>query len=348
MKIFGIKKSVVFALVLLLIVPLAKSGFSADPDPALVQAAKKEGQLVVYSQWHRKVVDTLSKDFEKKYGIHVAWTRKNTGGIVQLVEAEVRSGNIRADVAGVGNPSIAINWVRRGLFQEFVPNGMKEIVPAFRPKGELAKMVVPRFVNVQSLSYNTKMVKKEEAPKSWKDVLNPKWKGKICFPDPRKSAPGAMVVDVLRILYGWDFVEKFAKMDLFIVGGGPAVYQTVVLGEALIGAATNAHSVFQLIKKGEPIDHVFLKDGSPGSLQFAGVMKGAPHAAAGKLWLEHVISYESQKKVAEEYFYHPVHSRVPKIYDKYKIKYLDADHSWLLKHAAEQANKFMALVKKAK
>ena len=348
MRNFRIKKSVVFTLALLLIVPLAKVCFSADPDPALVQAAKKEGKAVVYSQWHRNVVDTLAKDYEKKYGIPVVWTRKNTGGIVQLVEAEVRSGQIRCDVAGVGNPSIAINWVRRGLFQEFVPNGMKEITPAFQPKGELAKMVVPRFVNVQSLSYNTKVVKKEEAPKSWKDLLDPKWKGKICFPDPRKSAPGAMVVDVLRILYGWDFVEKFAKMDLFIVGGGPAVYQTVVLGEAAIGAATNAHSVFQLIKKGEPIDQVFLEDGSPGSLQFAGVMKGAPHAAAGKLWLEHVISYESQKKVAEKYFYAPVHSRVPKIHDKYKIKYLDADHSWLLDHAAEQSNKFMALVKKAK
>jgi iron(III) transport system substrate-binding protein len=348
MRNFAKRKALIFALVLFLTVPLASLGFSAEPDPSLVQAAKKEGQVVVYSQWHRNVVDTLAKDFEKKYGIHVEWTRKNTGGIVQLVEAEVRSGQIRCDVAGVGNPSIAINWARRGLFQKFVPNGMKEIIPEFRPKGELAGLVVPRFVNVQSLSYNTKFVKKEEAPKSWKDVVNPKWKGKICFPDPRKSAPGAMVIDVLRILYGWGFVEKFAKMDLFIVGGGPAVYQTVLLGEAPIGAATNAHSVFQLMKKGEPIDQVFLKDGSPGSLQFAGVMKGAPHAAAGKLWLEHVISYESQKMVAEKYFYYPVNSRVPKIFDKYKIKYVDADHSWLLDHATEQANKFMALVKKAK
>ena len=335
-------------LCLLLVLVDVAAAIAASPDPAILAAAKKEGQCVVYTTGRRDIVDKLQKMYEQKYGIPVQITAKSSAGITQMVEAERRSGKIRCDVIELGSPGNFLAWKKLGFFQEFVPNGMAEVIPEFRPTGKFEKFFTPKFFNIQTIGYNTRQVKPTEAPKNWDELILPKWKGKICFPDPRSASPGRIIVEILRVKYGWGFLEKLANMDLRLVGTGLAIGQNLVLGESAIGAPMNAHDVLSMKKKGEPVDDTFpnFTDGSTvASFNYIGIMKEAAHPAAAKLWVELLITADAQKEFSSV-GYMPIRADVPNPYKGRLFKPLEPDWEWMEDHEIEQANRFISLRKK--
>ena len=324
------------------------SGFAAAPDPAGIAAAKKEGQCVVYTTGRRDIVDKLAKMYEQKYGFPVQVTEKSSAGITQMLEAERRSGKIRCDAIEVGSPGTFLAWKKLGFFQEFVPRGMSEVIPKFRPTGKFEKFFTPKFLNIQSIGYNTRQVKATDVPKMWEDLVNPKWKGKICFPDPRSASPGRIIVEILRVKYGWGFLEKLANMDLTLVGTGLAIGQNLVIGESAIGAPMIAHDVLNMKKKGEPVDDYFpnFPDGTTvSSFNYVGIMKEAAHPNAAKLWIEQIVSAEAQTEFSKV-GYMPVRADVPNPYAGRVFNPLEPNWEWLEDHEIEQANKFISLKKK--
>src|SRR3981081_4463711 len=154
--------------------------------PALIEAAKKEGQDIYYTSPHLPVAEKVAKAFEAKYpGIAVRVERTGAERVFQRIGQEYSS-NIRAvDVVNSSDAAHFIVWKRDCILAPYVP----EDVPKFYPAEH--KDIDGQFASwriwLSIIAYNTNLVKVEEAPKSFADLLDPKWKGKIVKAHPGYS-----------------------------------------------------------------------------------------------------------------------------------------------------------------
>jgi len=167
----------------------ARDGGCTPPvsiTPDLVEAAKKEGKVILYSSMDLPVGERLGKAFEAQYpGIAVQIERSGSERLFQRVDQEFAS-NIRAvDVINTSDASHIITWKKNGWLAPFVTEDIAQhFLPQFRdPDG----MSATSRIYLSSIAYNTKLVKPEEAPTSWADLLDPKWAGKMVKGHPAYS-----------------------------------------------------------------------------------------------------------------------------------------------------------------
>ena len=147
----------------------------------------------------RGPLKAMAKSYQKKYSIKVQWTRKGTGGITPMFKAERLAKPLRCDIVSVGDPSTFIRWKKENALMKYVtPNN-----PAFlKGLADTTGYSIPGRAAYMSIVYNTNKVSKSEAPKSWKDLLDPKWKGRIASVDPKKSGPMRLWVAAMVQKFG--------------------------------------------------------------------------------------------------------------------------------------------------
>lgn len=197
-------------------------------DPKLVQAAKAEGNLVIYSTTRRKVMQKLTALFTEQFGISVEHTRKRSSGITRMVEAERRTGRPRWDVTGAGDGSVVRRWLKEGVLIPYNPVNSK----VFSKKViKLEGFVNYMYINTYGIGYHTKKVSAAEAPKTWEDLLHPRWKGRIAMAIP-KSAGARIMVDIAVRKYGWKFFEKLSKNKPLMAPSVRALRPLLLKGEA--------------------------------------------------------------------------------------------------------------------
>src|SRR3954451_9684222 len=161
------------------------------PEPAaitpdLVEAAKKEGKLIFYSSMDLPVGEKLGKAFEAAYpGISIQIERAGSERLFQRIDQEFASNIRAADVINTSDASHIITWKKNGWLAPFVTDDIAQhFLPQFRdPDG----MSATSRIYLSSIAYNTKLVKPEDAPKSWADLLDPKWAGKMVKGHPAYS-----------------------------------------------------------------------------------------------------------------------------------------------------------------
>lgn len=319
----------------------------ADSDPALVKAAKAEGTLVLYTAMQRKVIADSVKLFEKKYGIKVEFVRKGSGGIIQLIEAERATKAYKADVTDLWDPATFRLWEKEGLFMPYKP-AEGDNIAAFLQDKEWDFVTVSPVTEV--MVYNTRTVKPEDAPKTFKELLDPKWKGKLVHSDPNYSGATTMAVNVMMNLYGWDYYEKLAKQEPLIVQSIGAVPRMLLSGEAQVGVLAVDADIKDFQAKGEPLAVVYAGEGVPFYTWDAAILKTAPHKNAAKLWMDFLISKEHQAYLAERKYY-PCRTDVapptgaPPLSS---LKLLNPDLTWLQTNKKAQNDKFKDIMREAK
>ncbi|MDE2061657.1 MAG: extracellular solute-binding protein, partial [Bradyrhizobium sp.] len=181
--------------------------------PALIEAAKKEGQVVYYTSVDLPVAEKLAKAFEARYsGISVRVERTGAERVFQRIGQEYSSGIHAVDVVNSSDASHFIVWKRDGLLAAFVPEDVAKFYPAEQtdPDGQFAGWRV--WLSI--IAYNTSMVKPEDAPKSFADLLDPKWKGKIVKGHPGYSGTIMTATYELQRDLGWTFFEKLARQNV--------------------------------------------------------------------------------------------------------------------------------------
>src|SRR4051812_20065299 len=155
-------------------------------SPALVEAARKEGKVVFYSSMDLPVGEKLGKAFEAAYpGISVQIERSGSERLFQRVGQEFESNIHAADIINTSDASHIISWKKNGWLMPFVPEDVAKHFPEnYRdPDG----MSATSRIYLSSIAYNTKLVKPEDAPKSFADLLDPKWAGKMVKGHPAYS-----------------------------------------------------------------------------------------------------------------------------------------------------------------
>src|SRR5258705_12152652 len=184
--------------------------------PALIEAAKKEGQVIYYTSTDLPVAEKIAKAFEAKYpGIAVRVERTGSERVFQRISQEYASSIHAVDVVNSSDAAHFIVWKRDGLLAPFVPEDMARHYPAEQkdPDGMFAAF----RMSLSVIGYNTRLVKAEDAPKSFADLLDPKWAGKIVKGHPAFSGTIMTATHQISRDIGWDYFEKLAKQRVMQV-----------------------------------------------------------------------------------------------------------------------------------
>jgi iron(III) transport system substrate-binding protein len=265
------------------------SAQAGNPD-----AAKKEAKVVVYGSVPPQSMEGLHQAFKKKYGVEVEYWRGSSTQVSERALTEWRAGKPAFDIAE-GNRGVQLIMKDEGLFQKFIPPASEKFPDRFKEKDAL---ITPWRVLPISMLYNTEMVKSADLPKTFDDLLNPKWMGKISIPDPTRHTTTAQFLWNLRKFKGdkWlDYVKALAKQKPVLVESLAPVTTTIIKGEALVGI-----TYIKYIKQYKgPVDYIpmdqYLTD--PNYLSLSAK---AMHPNAAKLYIDFACSAEGQKEIAED------------------------------------------------
>jgi len=274
----------------------------------VLQAAKKEGRVAVIgpSGTHRR--DALSVPFEKKYGIKVFYWGARGSGITPRIGAERRAKRYMWDVNVTGTTTALTSMIPWGAYDPLEPALiLPEVKDPKNWRGGGLEFVTPhRMMHVMTLSQhatlfiNPNLVKPKEIT-SYKDLLDPKWKGKIVLDDPRKPGPGLGTFTFLFMHpdLGPDFIRALGRQKPLVLRNYRQELDLVAQGKYPILMGTSGSTAEARIKQGLPIaiiDPRQLKEGSDVSPQAGAValFNRAPHPNAAKIYLNWLLSKEGQ------------------------------------------------------
>ena len=160
---------------------------------------------------------------------------------------------------------------------------------------------VPQKVALNTIAYNTGMIKASEAPKHWADLLDARWKDKIVILDPRSAGSGVHFVYAMRKLLGKEFATRLAKQNVMLKRSGGDVANTVVAGERPIGVALQEYYVYSRAEKGGPIAAVLPDEGVPMTLYSLCIPKNGPDLEAAKRYVDFALGKEAQAMWQEKF-----------------------------------------------
>ncbi|MGB8397764.1 ABC transporter substrate-binding protein [Bradyrhizobium sp.] len=277
--------------------------------PQLIEAAKKEARVILYSSMDLPVGEKLGKAFEAAYpGISVQIERSGSERLFQRLDQEFASGIRAADIVNSSDASHFITWKRNGWLAPFVPEDVAKYFPAeYRdPDGLFATT----RIWLSSIAYNTNLVKPEDAPKSFADLLDPKWAGKMVKGHPAYS--GTIMTATFQTVreLGWDYMEKLAKQRVMQVQSSTDPPKKLALGERAVMADGNEYGIVLLKEAGQPVEPVYPAEGTPTISGPTGIFASAPHPNAARLLQAWLHSRETQQFFIDFTAQYSVHAQV--------------------------------------
>src|SRR6266478_2021846 len=277
--------------------------------PALIEAAKKEAKVVLYSAMDLPVGEKLGKAFEAQYpGIQVQIERSGSERLFQRIDQEFASGIRAADVVNSADASHFIPWKKNGWMAPFVSEDIaRYFPPEYRdPDG----MFATTRIWLSSIAYNTSLVKPEDAPKSFADLLDPKWAGKMVKGHPAYS--GTIMTATYQVIreLGWDYLEKLSKQRVMQVQSSTDPPKKLSLGKRAVMADGNEYGIVLLKEAGQPVEPVYPAEGTPTISGPTGIFATAPHPNAAKLFQAWLHSREFLQFFIEITAQYSVHAQV--------------------------------------
>ena len=275
-----------------------------DREQQLIEGAKKEGQVVLYSAAIvNQALRPMAEAFMKKYPfVKVTYWRADTEEIISKLSAEVRAKNVVADlVEGTGVGELA---VESGLTVPFSTPATNELPEMYRdPRGNWASTRISYF----GMAYNTKLVPADQVPKTYEDLLDPKWKGKLAW-RINTSSGTPLFITTIRLTLGeekaTEYFDKLAQQKVINFGSGSArtLVDRVIAGEIPIALNIFAHHPLISKAKGAPVNTQLLAP-VPSTAGTMVVPKGLRHPYASMLLADFILSKEGQGIFAKaEYF----------------------------------------------
>jgi iron(III) transport system substrate-binding protein len=290
----------------------------ADRMQKIVEGAKKEGELNIYTSAQSDDMGALVSAFEKKYGIKVSVWRSSSEKVLQRAVTEARANRHTMDVAETNGPELE-SMSREKILQAVASPHLADLIaPAIRPHGEW----VGTRLNVFVQAYNTSLVKKEDLPKSWEDLANPKWKGKLGIEQEDSDWLAGEYAELGEARASKVFKDIVSTNGVSVRKGHTLLTQLVVSGEIPFALTVYNYKAEQLKGKGAPIDWFSI---GPAIARPNGVAvaKAAPHPHAAVLFYDFEISPEGQKILAGRDFV-PTSKKVDTPLNKIPMKFVDA------------------------
>ena len=292
----------------------ARPSRAAGPEPvpvtqALVDAAREEAKVVLYSSMDLPVGEKLAKAFEAQYpGLEVQVERSGSERLFQRIGQEFASGIRAGDVVNSSDAAHFLAWKKSGWLMPFVSDDMAQhFSPQYRdPDG----MFVTSRMWLSSIAYNTSLVKPDDAPRSFGDLLDPKWSGKMVKGHPAYS--GTIMTATFQLVreLGWDYLESLAKQRVMQVQSSTDPPKKLALGERAVMADGNEYNIVLLKEAGQPVEPVYPAEGTPSISGPTGVFASAPHPNAARLFQAWLHTRQTQQFLVDFSAQYSVHDQV--------------------------------------
>jgi len=279
-------------------------------EPALIDAAKKEGEVIWYTtQIIAQLVRPVSVAFEKKYGIKVRSTRANSTELSVKIINESRAGRPQSDV--FDGTSTVVPLKKEGFVLQWLPDPAKSYPAAYKdPEGYW----VANNLFFLTPGFNTALVPKGTEPRSYQALLDPKWRGKIAWSTSPTSSGGPGFIGTVLTEMGTEngmlYLRELSKQRIANIGSAAReVLDQVIAGEYLLALQIFNHHTVISAKKGAPVDWIKMEPVT-GTLSVISVHKNAPHPNAAKLLVDFITSPEGQN-IFRDAEYLPADPAVP-------------------------------------
>ena len=289
----GVPPRVLFVALVAIVFVSSVAAQRVDP----VAAAKKEGSLTVYTTIAEKDWPTLVKPFESRYGIKINVWRAGTSDVLHRAVQETAARKYDVDVIHIGSPEMEA-LAREQVLAPIDSPAHKDLQPGSVPAHrEWAATLLSVWVQ----AYNTRLIKRDDLPKTYKDLLNPKWKGKLGL-EGKDEDWFASVVDVMG---GGETGLKFFRdlvstNGLSVREGHTLLNNMVISGEVPLALNIYNYMPEQAKKKGAPIDWFVLEPAIARS-NGVGVARHAPHPNAARLFYDYLLEEGQQYFVSMDY-----------------------------------------------
>lgn len=260
----------------------------------LIEGAKKEGELTLYSSMTAEDQQIIIDAFTKKYGVKIKLWRSGSEAVVQRVVAEARAGRTGVDVADNNVPEMEALRLEKLLQKVNSPTYgdlRPEAVPAHREW-------IGNTIDIFLQGYNTTKVRKEDLPKTYYDLLHPRWKGSLGIEAADQHWFAAVLAELGHEKGMKLFKDIVDTNGMSVRKGHMLLANLVASAEVPLGLTLYSHAPATLKKKGAPIE-AFIIPPYIGQFRSAGVMKTAPHPHAALLYAEFLISEDGQKIFAD-------------------------------------------------
>ena len=265
------------------------------PDRAakLLAEAKKQREVSIYTSLNLKDSVPITEAFEKKTGLKTRLWRASSEKVLQRAVAEARAGRFDCDILETNGPEMEALY-REQVLDEFDSPYFKDLAPASFPKHR--HWIADRF-NFFTIGYNTNLVKPEEVPNAYEDLVHPRWAGRIGIEGSDVDWMGA-VVKYMGEAKGLAFFRKLAEMRPQIRTGHTLMAELVASGEIPLAATIYNHNAERLVVKGAPIRWKAITPtfGRPNAI---GVARRAPRPHAAMLFADFMLSPEGQHLIKE-------------------------------------------------
>jgi iron(III) transport system substrate-binding protein len=255
--------------------------------------AQKEGNLVIYSVWDVEHLRVITDAFMKRYpGIKATYWQARNPEIITRVLTELQGGQSSFDVVLSDNAPPVIRAAGGIMSYETV---QKDVLLLHDPTLPTVSL------QIQALAFNSRKMKPAEAPKSWEEVANPKYKGMIALDDPMRAGPLSSMLAALKTQWNDDarfnkFLKDLKALNVPVHKSTSAMFRLMISGEYNIAMPALLHDVMEEMHKGTPVSYV--KTNPPVLFpRQAGIYAKAPHPNAAKLFAEWLISEEGQKTI---------------------------------------------------
>ncbi len=279
--------------------PLKAAAPEAEPiTPALIAAAKKEGKIVWYTSVDLLVAEKMAKAFQAKYPeITPQVERSGAERVFQRIGQELTSNIHTVDVVNSSDAAHFIVWKRDGLLAPYVPEDVAKHYPTEHKDADGMFATWRAWLSI--IAYNTSLVKADDAPKSFADLLDPKWNGKMVKAHPSYSGTILTATYQIANTLGWDYLEKLSKQNVLQVQSSTEPPKKLALGERAVMADGNEYNIFLLRESGRPVEAVYATEGNPIIAGPNGIFKAAPNPNAARLFQSWMFTPEAQQIMIE-------------------------------------------------
>lgn len=338
-------KGAASALVLTGAAPLAISTARADTLPerfaSLYEAAKKEGSVVFYTSYRQETSTAVLEFWRRTFpDVKLNIVQKQTLDLIPSIEAEKAAGRTNPDVVFISQRFILDGWAKRGYIEPYKVRDFDKISDKYKdPNGNYTATAV----TLLAAAYNPKKFPDPSVlPKKITDFLDPKWKGRIVFSDPKSAASQLTWFQTLlaQKIIDWDVIKGFARQDFLFTRGNAESVRLLVAGERDLSPLISSQNVITARERGQSIESYILDEGVVVNENLLSIFKGGPNPNAAKLLIEVLTSKEGQEVVGNAGSYIPTHpdSAAPKGLPRLQdIKVIESDEDI----GGEESQKFL-------
>jgi len=325
-----------------LLLALVSSAAAAAAQDARLEAAKKEGKVVWYTSLALSSSEKVAKLFETAYpGVKVEVQRTGSQRILQRMMQELSSNIRNVDVVHTSDAGHYVLLKEKKLLMQYAPAGVEAFGAGFKDRDGY-HFGLRATVNV--IAYNTKAVPAAEAPRTWKDLLDPKWRGKLVTAHPGYSGVIATHVLALVHLHGWDYFKALALNKPMLVQSAVDPSGVVASGERPVAVDGGDYTFYQAKKKGNPVEIVYPKEGVPLVVSPTAIAAFSSRPNAAKLFTDFTFTKDVQQVLADSEGLYTGHPDVTYPADKPKLgdlKLLSVDAEELEKRSEEIKRRFV-------